>query len=139
MKYQLRRLAVAVGLSAVLGSTLLIAQTSPEGSADIPFAFRLQDRALPAGSYSVREVTTSGVLDIRNQDTGEHIMFLAPPTKSGAPGPAKLIFNCYDDKYFLSQVWFAASDAGRIVGRGHLEKEIASVRPAGVLASIKIK
>jgi len=140
MKNQLRRLLVTIGLSAVLGSSLLNAQTSGKiGNADVPFSFRIADRVLPPGTYTVT-ARANGLMELWNTGTQQGIMVMAGANMSGHSDP-KLVFNCYGDRYFLSQVWFGNEDAGRVLAKGHLEKEIAGVgsKTPGSLASIRIK
>ena len=60
MKTNIGRLLMTIGLSAVLGSSLIVAQSSPSGKADIPFGFYVRDTMLPAGSYTVDATTCSG-------------------------------------------------------------------------------
>ena len=137
MKNQFRHLAVAIGLSAVLGSALLIAQSN-RGIANVPFEFQVQDRALPAGTYTVQEATASGVIMLRNEETGKAINILAPVPMSATSGDSKLVFNRYGDRYFLSQVWLGG-DVGHGLYKSHLEKEMASAKTPAVLASIRVK
>jgi hypothetical protein len=140
MKNQLRRLLVTIGLSAVLGSSLLNAQVSGKiGVSDVPFSFRILDRVLPPGNYSVT-AHSNGLMELWNTDTQQGMMFLAGAHESGKSDP-KLVFNCYGDRYFLSQVWLGNDDAGRTLAKGHLEKEIAGTgsKTPGSLASIRIK
>ena len=140
MKTNFRRLALTIGLAAIAGAALLMAGTSGRGTADIPFAFRVQDTELPQGTYVVAEMNVNGVLQIRNEDTGAAILVMAPARKLGTPGDPKLVFNRYGDRYFLSQVWFAGDDTGRTLNMGRLEKEIARTGGTpGILASIRIK
>jgi hypothetical protein len=139
MKNQLRRLLATIGLSAVLGSSLLNAQTSGKiAVADVPFSFRIADRVLPSGNYTVT-AHSNGLMQIWNKESKQSIVFLAGPNVSGASEP-KLVFNRYDDRYFLSQVWLGEQGAGHVLAKGRLEREIAGVvKTPGVLASIKIK
>jgi len=138
MKNQLRRLLATIGLSAVLGSSLLNAQTSGKiAVADVPFSFRIADRVLPSGNYTVT-AHSNGLMQIWNKETNESIAFLSSPNESGTSEP-KLVFNRYDDRYFLSQVWLGEGP-GHVLAKSRLEKEIAGVvKTPGVLASIKIK
>jgi hypothetical protein len=139
MKNQLRRLLVTIGLSAVLGSSLLNAQVSGRvAKADVPFSFRIADRVLPAGNYTLT-AHSNGLTQLWNTDTQQGMVFLAGSEMQGPQSDAKLVFNCYGDRYFLSQIWFGG-DSGRILTKGHLEKEIAGTgKTPGSLASIKIK
>jgi hypothetical protein len=140
MKNQLRRLLVTIGLSAVLGSSLLNAQVYGKvATADVPFSFRIADRVLPAGNYTVT-AHSNGLTQLWNKDTHQGMAFLSGSQMQGQPSDPRLVFNCYGDRYFLSQIWFGGSDPGRILAKSHLEKEIAGTgKTSGSLASIKIK
>jgi hypothetical protein len=138
MKYQLNRLAVTIGLSAVMGSALLIAASGPKETAEIPFDFQVKDHVMPAGTYSVQPMNNATTLVIRNEGTGESMITLAPLEKSGKAGDARLVFNRYGDRYFLAQVWFAYDGAGHGLIPSRAEKEIAP-DGAGVLASVRLK
>ena len=138
MKNQLRRLLVTIGLSAVLGSSLLNAQISGKAAADVPFSFRIADRVLPPGNYTLT-AHSNGLTQLWNTDTNQGMVFLSGSEMQGQRSEAKLVFNCYGDRYFLSQIWFG-DDSSRILAKGRLEKEIAGTgKTPGSLASIKIK
>ena len=140
MKNQLRRLLVTIGLSAVLGSSLLNAQTYGKVAvADVPFSFRIADRVLPPGNYTVT-AHSNGLMQLSNRENQQSMVFLANSERTNKQSDPKLIFNCYGDRYFLSQVWLG-NDDGRILAKGHLEKEIAGTgsKTPGSLASIRIK
>lgn len=98
----------------------------------IPFDFNVAGKLLPAGEYVVRRAT---------QNTDEGWQVLRTDGRAGAfvlttviraqavSENSRLIFNRYDDKYFLSQVWTAGNSYGRglpMSGRERsLEREIA--------------
>ena len=140
MKNHLRRLLVTIGLSAVLGSSLLNAQVYGKiAVADIPFSFRIADRVLPPGNYTVT-AHSNGLTQLWNTDTHQSMAFLAGSEESNKQPDPKLVFTCYGDRYFLSQIWFGSGDRGRVLAKSRLEKEIAgSTKMPGALASIKIK
>ena len=141
MKKQILRMSMAIGFSAALGSALLIAQTSGAGVAEVPFDFQILNQTLDAGTYAVAQANSSGVLTLRNQDTGKSIVIMAGINKSGKAGDPKLVFNRYGDRYFLSQVWFAGEDFGHGLMPSKLEREMAKTNAtnAGVLATIHMK
>ena len=141
MKKQILRMAMAIGFSAALGSALLIAQSSGAGVAEVPFDFQILNQTLEAGTYAVVQTNASSVLMLRNQDTGNSIAIMAGVNKSGKAGDARLVFNRYGDRYFLSQVWFAGDEIGHGLMPGKLEREVAktSTTKAGVLATIHMK
>ena len=130
MKTNIGRLLMTIGLSAVLGSSLLEAQTKSRGTAEIPFAFHVHDVQLPAGSYTVEEFNTTGTVLITNNETGKAILTLAPANRSGYTDESKLVFNKYGDRYFLSELWFAGKSATDCVSMGKLEREVSSAPPA---------
>jgi hypothetical protein len=138
MKNQFRRLLVTIGLSAVLGSSLLTAQTSGRiGAAEVPFSFQIADRVMPSGTYTVT-ARPNGLMELWNRDAQQGALALATSNIVGKADP-KLVFNRYGDRYFLSEVWFG-EDAGRMLPKGHLEKEVAGIaKTPGSLASIRIK
>ena len=140
MKNQLRRLLVTIGLSAVLGSSLLNAQVNGQvATAAVPFSFRIADRVLPPGNYTLT-AHSNGLTQLWNTDSQQGMVFLTHSEMQGPQSDAKLVFNCYGDRYFLSQIWFGSSDSGRILAKGRLEKEIAGTgKTPGSLASIRIK
>ena len=131
MKTNIGRLLMTIGFSAVLGSSLMLAQPKPRGRVEIPFAFHVRDAALPAGSYTVEEFKTAGTLLITNNESGKAIFTVAPPTRSGETEESKLVFNKYGDQYFLSELWFAGKGAGDCVPMGKLEREVRST-PAAI-------
>jgi len=138
MKHQLSRIAMTVGLAAVMGSTLLLAAMSGKGTAEVPFDFQIQNRVLPAGMYSLTHSNTDGILYIRNEGTGESIAFLAPLRKWAKADAPKLTFNRYGDRYFLSTIWFGGEDGCGLV-KSRQEKEVSGDGKPGVLASIRLK
>ena len=130
MQTNFGRLLMTIGFSAVLGSSLMLAQSNPAGKADIPFGFYVRDAALPAGSYTVRESKNTGIVQIQNNDTGKSILVMAPPNRSGNTEDSKLVFHKYGDRYFLSELWLAGSGAVDCVSMGKLEREVRSTPPA---------
>jgi hypothetical protein len=129
MKMNFGRLMMTIGFSAVLGSSLMLAQPKPTGKADIPFAFHVRDSVLPAGTYTVQELSPGGMLQIWNNNTGKSIFTLAPPNRSGNTEQPKLVFHKYGDRYFLSELWLAG--AVDCVSMGKLEREVRN-SPAAI-------
>src|SRR5258708_9009788 len=129
----------AMGCWAGGGSYLLKAQVYGKvATADVPFSFRIADRVLPPGNYTLT-AHSNGLTQLWNTDTNQGMVFLAGSEMQGQRSEAKLVFNCYGDRYFLSPIWFG-DESSRILEQGRLEKEIAGTgKPPGSLASIKIK
>jgi hypothetical protein len=140
MKNKFWSVVMIAGFSAVLGSALLVAEMPGQrATAEVPFAFHIQDRLMPGGNYDFQRMNSSGVLQIRNRETRETIVVLAPPSKSGKPGEPMLVFNGYGDSFYLSQVWFADETAGNALWKGHQEKSLSSsLKSTGVLAYVHL-
>jgi len=96
---------------------------------DIPFAFTAGNATLPAGEYRVENLErNSAVLLIRCADPGAAAMVITNAAQANElQSQSKLVFNRYDNHYFLSQVWTAGSIRGRQLSKSPREKELAQV------------
>jgi hypothetical protein len=123
MKTQIRNFVMGAGLAALLWSPLLMAQNVE--TAEIPFDFHAVQSALPAGTYDVIKTGMSGILQLRNEDTGDSI-FLSPQGREQANRNVapKLSFRCYGGDCYLSAVWMPDS-LGYTFPKTDREKEIA--------------
>jgi hypothetical protein len=94
---------------------------------NIPFAFTAGEATLPAGEYRVQKMDgNSAVLLIRCTEPSESAMVVTNATGGGKQQEqSKLVFNRYQDHYFLSQVWNAGYSSGRQLRKTQREKEIA--------------
>ncbi len=137
MKTNFGRLLMTIGFSAVLGSSLMVGQSKPSGKADIPFGFYVHNTALPAGSYTLQETGTSGVVQIRNNSTGESMVTMAPANRSGRFEDSKLVFHKYGDRYFLSELWLTGGAGIDCVPMGKLEREIG--KSPAALATVAMR
>jgi hypothetical protein len=118
-------------LSSVLTASLLViavvsfayAGSSSTTTAKVPFAFSVGKVSLPAGEYTINELS-SGL--IRIQGDGSHQCFdlTNPGTSPGKDTSARLVFHRYDDQYFLSETYNGVDDAVRRFPISKLEKEL---------------
>ena len=144
MTRQYRRAAVTVGLSLMLGSTVLLAQSSGlvKQTAEIPFAFQAGSQWMDAGTYTVAKSYSSGVLVMTNTQTGKSAMAMTHPGRStDRPGEPILVFHGYAGTYFLSEVWFYDESFARSLPVSAHEKEMSAgpSRVPGVLAYVRLK
>jgi len=121
-------------LSLVVLSLVLTAAGYAQtvAKADVPFAFTVGQKTLPAGRYVV---ATDGqdVITIQSYETGASVISLAGKEQPRNTSP-KLIFHRIDNQYFLAQVWGAEGTSGLRVGPSALEKELrmaSAARKAG--------
>ena len=109
MKTTLRTIAMTIGLTAVLGTATLLAQS--ESKANIPFDFQITGKTLPAGQYIVK-LTDNRMLVFRNVATGHSSIMLTHANMSGTVEEPKLTFLHSGERYTLQSAWFAGVAGG---------------------------
>jgi hypothetical protein len=124
-----------VVLSLLLNATGAYAQAVVK--ADVPFAFMVGKKQLPAGSYAILPDGQSTIV-IRNGDTGAATLSLVRQDSPGKSSP-KLVFHHLGSQYFLAQVWGAAGREGMIIPTTPLEKELRIAQgPSNTLGEVVI-
>ena len=91
-------------------------------SANVPFAFNIGDKQLPAGAYAVREMDRATL--IQSKDSENRVLGIynyAGPSKADE---TKLVFDKVGDHYFLAQIWTSVRDEGLLVPESKQEKEL---------------
>jgi hypothetical protein len=80
--------------------------------ADVPFAFSVGTKHLPAGTYEIKRADfDSKIVMVSNRYTGETVLSLY---RRENPGHVrnKLIFHHRGNQYFLSEIWGGEGSAG---------------------------
>jgi hypothetical protein len=113
MKNQLIRCTAIVGLFLIMAVVSVQAQTPTRVEVQVPFDFSAGKAQLKAGTYIVKQ-RAGNVLAISSADGKTNALISAPLTIGSRDAKAgeRLVFNQYNDQYFLSQVWISA-DTGR--------------------------
>ena len=113
MKNQVIRFSAIVGLFLIMAVVSVQAQTSTRVEVQIPFDFTAGKAQLKAGTYIVKQ-RAGNVLAISSADGKTNALISAPLTIGSRDSKAgeRLVFNQYNNRYFLSQVWIGA-DTGR--------------------------
>jgi hypothetical protein len=91
-------------------------------SANVPFAFNIGDKQLPAGAFAVREMDRATL--IQSKDGENRVLGIynyAGPSKADE---TKLVFHKVGDHYFLAQIWTSARGQGLAVPESKVEKEL---------------
>ena len=123
----LKTFVMTMTAAALLGSTGLYAQE--KAVANIPFAFAVSDKTMPAGQYTIQQSSRSNNFHLRVQNTanGESAIVLAPSSnasyKTTEKVEAKVIFHRYGDRYFFSEIWTADGGLCGKVQPSKLERE----------------
>ena len=92
---------------------------------NIPLAFTAGKMALPAGEYRVQNTgEASAILLIQRTDHSAATFVISNPVETNKPqAHSKLIFRCYGNRYFLSQIWVEGRSRGRELAPSAKEKE----------------
>jgi len=96
--------------------------------ANVPFAFQIGQRVMPAGAYSVTELNPAGLLKVTAEASQEAVLVSAFVQKSGTRGQSKLTFHCYGNACFLSEIWFRDEDSGHATRESKRERELMANR-----------
>jgi hypothetical protein len=139
MKYIQRAIAFS-GLLVLLTFSSAFGQSDRQTIIHIPFNFSVGDKAFPAGKYVVERnrKDSDTVWVIRHKDNVGKAMLLTRPVRANdVAEETRLVFNRYDDLYFLSEFWTPGSQTGREIQISNrekaLEKALAEKRTEHIL------
>lgn len=138
-----------VSMIAVAVAGLSVAQSAPQRF-DVPFAFHVGNKLLPAGAYSVQGEANSGAIlvsAVEHGTGGAFILSYSVASPRGAnPSTATLVFTRYDDQgYFLSQAWSGKWANALAISKSRAEREYANdkvaarLKPATVRVEASVK
>ena len=124
MRKQLLGLAI-IGLFSTLNVGSVQAQTGYRIQINIPFGFTAGESSLRAGIYTVEQISDNTLL-VRSIDGKKGVLLLTRATEPvGTEKTARIIFNRYGDRYFLSQAWVSGGDVGRELHPSGAERRLA--------------
>jgi hypothetical protein len=95
--------------------------------ADIPYAFVVGDKTLPAGKYmlKVSDDTNLNLFVVRRSDGRTAAFFETQDVQANqTPRQTELVFNKIGDTYFLSQIWLAGSKLGAELEKSKAEQQL---------------
>ena len=124
----IQRAIALVGVSLVLLASSVVAQSSPQTRVNIPFSFVVGEKTLPAGEYLIRQNRRDSVTTwvIEPKGKGASVVFLTTDAqKADTAEKNTLVFNRYDDVYFLTAFWTKGSSTGRDVQMSDREETMA--------------
>jgi hypothetical protein len=118
----------------LLGAVSGQAQSNDVMRADIPFSFVASGKSLPAGEYTIHRINGSAsteILLLQSRDGHDSIFVRASGVQATkAPNESKLVFTCYGDQRFLSELWTDGDVSGLAVTKSHAERELARNKSA---------
>jgi hypothetical protein len=114
-----------IGMGLPIASAVLVEQFPKAGVAEIPFAFQVEGRTLPPGSYSVKNAGRT--IHIQSENiAGAGLNCIAAEWEFGASREAGLVFGEYGGRYFLTQIWLDSDGRGLILQPVRLKPDAAS-------------
>ena len=130
MKKQIVALAI---VALLVGVVVVPAQGQSRVKVQVPFEFAVADRSLPQGDYLITSVREKVLLQNSEGKTVAMALSNAVSGRSvGATGLA--VFQCYEQRCFLSEIWNPTKVAGRQLMRSRWEKEVAKRKVATYFA-----
>jgi hypothetical protein len=126
----LATLCLSLGLAAVPAH----AQTGGV-KVKVPFNFVVANRTLPEGEYLI--ASAKDKVFVQNSHGETVAMVLSNAVSGRAVGrTGQVVFQCYDQHCFLSELWSPTRDAGRQLLKCQWEKEVAKRETAKYFALI---
>jgi hypothetical protein len=130
MKKQAYMIIAVIVLVTVTGLSSAKAQTNgtPELVANIPFAFSVGQKVMPAGEYLVRCINPDAsqrVLQVRSKAGHQSAFILTASVIGKIQDKGSLVFQRYGDQYFFAQAWLPADSSGMQAPKSRAEKQIA--------------
>jgi hypothetical protein len=127
MKKQAYMIMTVIMLVTVAGLSTAKAQMSgnPQLIANIPFAFSVGEKTLPAGEYTVRCTNRDSsikVLQVRSKDGRDSALVQTHSVIGKIEDGARLVFYRYGDQYFFTQAWLPSDSTGMQAPRSRTEK-----------------
>jgi len=120
MKRNLIGILSLVVLSMLVTATGAYAQSAVR--ANVPFAFKVGPKQLPAGAYEIN-TANEGSVTIRNRESKASALTTVRreyPRKSGA----MLVFHHLGSQYFLTAIWRGAGSSGMAITPSKQEKNL---------------
>ena len=125
MRKQLLKGLATFGVFLTLTVASAQAQTGYQMTANIPFDFTAGETSLRAGIYSIKLISQDTLL-VSSSDGKKSVLVLARQAEHvGTRKPARIIFNRYGDRYFLSRTFLSESDLGCQVNPSRAERHVA--------------
>ena len=126
MKYIQRAIAFS-GLLVLLTFSAAFGQSDRQTIIHIPFNFTVGEKSFPSGKYVIERNGNNSdtVWVIRNKETGRAVIVGTRQARANdVVEETRLVFNRYDDSYFLSEFWIVGGLNGHKVPTSSREKAL---------------
>jgi hypothetical protein len=102
MKRFFQALSMTIAGAAILGGSALQAAGRRSDPIEIPFAFKVLGKQLPAGTYRLQKGANDRSAALVNLRTGKQVQILR--SLGNQPGKSKLVFEHQADGYVLKKL-----------------------------------
>ncbi|HEY0722982.1 MAG TPA: hypothetical protein VGD41_03100 [Pyrinomonadaceae bacterium] len=119
-------LFILVGLGSAVTSQAQV-ESDATITANIPYAFVVNNTTLPAGKYvvTVAETTDLRLLEIRSADNKLAVLFDTEPVNvNRTKRTSELVFDRIGDTYFLSQVFLSGDEGGNELAKSKKQQRL---------------
>jgi hypothetical protein len=135
MKRIFTTILMAVGITGPFVTNL--AAQGHGMSADVPFAFVVANRTMPAGHYTLSQVNASGTVFALRTD-GNTTLLQMGNLESGKPDKPSLTFACFGNDRVLAKITPPDSSTAYSLGRNSIEKSLHHTLGMASMVSIKL-
>jgi hypothetical protein len=148
MKKQVSMIVTLIALIVAVGLSSAMAQNSGGKilQVDIPFAFNVGEKTLPAGEYTVDCVNNASdlkILKLRNKTVGSNVLVQTGSVIGKTHEKATLVFYRYGERYFFWQAWLVGDNIGmqapKSRGERAIAKELALIKHATETVTLTMK
>ena len=106
--------------------------------AHVPFAFKVGQKQMPAGTYVIDREIGSTFVTVRNVKTGTSVQAVGR-TESASKKTEKLIFHHYGSQYVLAEIWGTAGNDGMVLSPTKQRKALELAQgPANAGTNVEI-
>ena len=126
MRYIQRAIAFS-GLLVLLTFSSAFGQSDRQTIIHIPFNFTVGEKSFPSGKYVIERNRNNSdtVWVIRNRETDRSAIVVTRSARANdVVEETRLVFNCYDDLYFLSEFWIVGGQNGHEIPISNREKAL---------------
>lgn len=120
-----------LGLFLLIGTAAASAQNASveKMTIDVPFQFSVGEQQFSAGTYTFAKTSQTGMAyTIRNKKDARQVgmTIVKSRLQSGhRMSPTKLVFDVYEGKYFLAQIWGGFDNVGSELYQSRARREVA--------------
>ncbi len=134
-------LTIAIMIISGIGAISAQAQTGSSQAikANVPFAFTVGEKTLPAGTYTVRILNPTSdrkALQIRSEDGRASAIIQTSGVNAPSADNAKLVFRRYGERYFFAQAQMAGEPMSLAATRTRAERATQRAIKRGEAASV---